>query len=80
MRRNPYRELQGLTDVETAIVEAILRLGNPEEARLRADLDEQGVELIGGFDRAMRRLRSKGWVRRTDWKWHFTTAAVHHMR
>ena len=41
---------------------------------------EQGIELAGGFDAPMRRVRAKGWVFRTNGKWHFSDAAIHHMR
>jgi hypothetical protein len=74
-----YREVQALTEVEGAIVGAIHRLGNPLEERLRAYLAEQGVA-VEDFDATMRRIRAKGWVQRTKWKWHFTDAAIHHMR
>ncbi len=53
MRHEMYREPQALPDAESAIVNAIWRLGSIEEATLRAYLAEHGVELDGGFDRAM---------------------------
>jgi hypothetical protein len=55
-------------------------LANPDEARLKAYLADQGVELAGGFDAAMWRVRAKGWVFRTNWKWHVSDKTIHHMR
>jgi hypothetical protein len=66
MRRREYREVQPLTEAEDAIVVAIYRPANPDEARLKAYLADQGVELASGFDAAMRRVRAKGWVFRTN--------------
>lgn len=80
MRGLKYREPQPLDDVEHVIVRAILRLGNPLEEALRRDMAAQGVDLGDEFDMTMRRLRSKGWVQRTKWKWHFSDAAIHYMR
>ena len=79
MRSVKYREVQPLTEVEDAIVDAILHLRNPEEGHLKTYLAERGVA-VGDFDATMRRIRAKGWVQRTKWKWHFTTAAIHYMR
>ena len=79
MRGVRYREVQPLTEIEDAIVDAIWRLGNPEEGHLKAHLAERGVA-VGDFDATMRRIRAKGWVQRTKWKWHFTAAAIHYMR
>ena len=79
MRGLKYREIQPLTEVERAIVHSITQLENPHEGHLKAYLAERGVA-IGDFDATMRRIRAKGWVQRTKWKWHFTDAAIHHMR
>ena len=79
MRGLKYREVQALTEVEDAVVKAIWQLSNPEEGHLKAYLEERGV-VVGDFDATMRRIRAKGWVQRTRWRWHLTDAAIHHMR
>jgi hypothetical protein len=79
MRGLKYREVQELTEVEAAVVKAISQLENPEEGQLKAYLAERGVA-CGDFDAMMRRIRAKGWLQRTKWKWHFTDAAIHYMR
>jgi hypothetical protein len=79
MRGLKYREVQELTEVEAAVVKAISQLENPVEGHLKAYLAERGV-VCGDFDATMRRIRAKGWLQRTKWKWHFTDAAIHYMR
>jgi hypothetical protein len=79
MRGLKYREVQELTEIEAAVVKAISQLVNPVEGHLKAYLAEIGVA-CGDFDATMRRIRAKGWLQRTKWKWHFTDAAIHYMR
>ena len=38
----------------------------PTRRGSRLTLADQGVELAGGFDATMRRVRAKGWVFRTN--------------
>lgn len=62
MRRGGYREVQPLAKAEDALVVASYRPPNPDETRIKAYPADQGVELAGGFDATMRRVRAKGWV------------------
>jgi hypothetical protein len=69
---------------------------SPEEDAVFAEIFSHGTGSLTGLRRALaakkvrmspkeieghlRSLRSKGWVRRTNWNWHLTEEAIQHMR
>jgi hypothetical protein len=66
---------------EGAILAEICGHGTGSIPGLRRALAAKGVRVTAGeIEGRLRSLRSKGWVRRTNWRWHLTDAAIQYMR
>src|SRR5262245_10626699 len=70
LRRRSDREVQRLTKDEDAIVTAIDRLANPDEARLKDQRAEQGVERASGFDALGVREKELMWIEESN-QWFY---------